>query len=140
MTRFRNRSKKEKDDESGSTRPNASAMPPSDNFTAPPTAPTTPKPDFVGAVLSENWKQQSLVKKNSNHSLLTTMMLLMQIAAASGLIVFATSMGGAYVVPAIGAAGYTVATVNNSFDKSLHGLLGFLDSPVSIRRSQVFGI
>ena len=35
-------------------------------------------------------------------------------------------------MPAIGAAGYTVATVNNSFDKSLHGLMGFLDSPVSI--------
>ena len=40
--------------------------------------------------------------------------------------------GGAYIPAAIGSAAYTVATINNSFDRNLHGLLGFLDSPVSL--------
>ena len=39
--------------------------------------------------------------------------------------------GGAYIPAAICTAGYTVATINNSFDRDLHGLVGFLDSPVS---------
>lgn len=30
------------------------------------------------------------------------------------------------------AAGYTVATINNSFDRNLHGIIGFLDSPMMI--------
>ncbi len=60
------------------------------------------------------------------------MMLVMQVAAASGLVAFASSQGGAYVAPAIGAASYTIATINNSFDRNIHGVLRFLDSPVSI--------
>lgn len=40
-------------------------------------------------------------------------------------------------MPAIAAAGYTAVTVNNSFDKNLHGLIGFLDSPVSIKDDEV---
>ena len=39
--------------------------------------------------------------------------------------------GGAYIPAAIATAGYTVASINNSFDRQLHGLIGFLDSPVS---------
>jgi len=37
-----------------------------------------------------------------------------------------------YIVPAIAAAGYTVASVNNAFDRNLHGLVAFLDSPFMI--------
>lgn len=40
--------------------------------------------------------------------------------------------GGAYIPAAIGAAGYTIASINNSFDRQLHGLIGFLDSPFMI--------
>ena len=91
MTRLRNRgSKREKDAESGSTRPNASARGPYSN-SGDFTAPTTPKADFVGAVLSENWKQQAMVKKNNNHQVLTSMMLTMQVLAATGLIMFASA-------------------------------------------------
>ena len=39
--------------------------------------------------------------------------------------------GGAYTAPAIAASAYTVATINNSFDSNLMGMVGFLDSPVS---------
>ena len=35
-------------------------------------------------------------------------------------------------MPAIATAGYTVASINNAFDKNLHGLVAFLDSPVSV--------
>jgi len=45
---------------------------------------------------------------------------------------FAFNEGGSYVPAAIGAGAYTVATISNSFDKHLHGLLGFLDSPFMI--------
>jgi len=40
--------------------------------------------------------------------------------------------GGAYIPAAIATAGYTVASINNSFDRQLHGLIGFLDSPFMI--------
>ena len=46
--------------------------------------------------------------------------------------------GGAYILPAICTAGYTVATINNSFDRNLHGLEGFLDSPVSSNLTSFF--
>ncbi len=36
------------------------------------------------------------------------------------------------MVPAIATAGYTVMSINNAFDKNLHGLVAFLDSPVSV--------
>ena len=35
------------------------------------------------------------------------------------------------MVPAIACALYTLATANNSLDRNLHGLIAFLDSPVS---------
>ena len=35
-------------------------------------------------------------------------------------------------MPAIAATAYTVATVNNSFEGNLMGMIGFLDSPVSL--------
>ena len=37
-----------------------------------------------------------------------------------------------FTLPALVATGYTLASVNNSLDKNLHGLIAFLDSPVSI--------
>ena len=36
-----------------------------------------------------------------------------------------------FVVPAIACAAYTAASTNNAFDNDIHGLIGFLDSPVS---------
>lgn len=46
-------------------------------------------PGFIESFLSENWKQQSMVKKGSNYTVLTTIMLILQIAASVGLIAFA---------------------------------------------------
>jgi hypothetical protein len=43
--------------------------------------------------------------------------------------IFAMNQGGAYTMPAIAATAYTVATVNNSFEGNLMGMIGFLDSP-----------
>ena len=42
------------------------------------------------------------------------------------------AQGGGYTAPAIAASTYTLATINNSFEGSLMGMIGFLDSPVSI--------
>lgn len=42
---------------------------------------------------------------------------------------FALTQGGDYVMPAIATTSYTVATVNNSFEGNLMGMIGFLDSP-----------
>ena len=82
-------------------------------------------------LLSENWKQQALVKKNSRYAPLTSLMITLQFIACGGLAAYAGAEAGGYIVPAIAAAGYTAATVNNAFDPNLHGLMGFLDSPVS---------
>ena len=45
--------------------------------------------DIPKILLSENWKQKSMVKKDSSHSALTTMMHLLQIAGSTGIIAFA---------------------------------------------------
>lgn len=41
-------------------------------------------------------------------------------------------------MPAIAASAYTLASTSNSFDRNLHGLLGFLDSPAMITILTVF--
>ena len=47
--------------------------------------------DVPKVLLSENWKQKSMVKKDSGHTALTTMMHLLQIASSAGIIAFAAS-------------------------------------------------
>lgn len=73
-----------------------------------------------------------MVKKNVDFTALTSCMHLIQLISTVGLGAFAATQGGAYVAPAICAAGYTVATISNSFDRDLHGVVGFLDSPFTI--------
>ena len=51
--------------------------------------------------------------------------------ATIGLGLYAAQGQSGYLAPAIGAGVYTVVTINNAFDKKLHEMMGFLDSPVS---------
>ena len=88
------------------------------------------KKDLVDIFFSENWKQQSLIKKNGKRQALTTVMLTFEMLASFMLLVLAAGQDG-FALPALVATGYTVASINNSLDKNLHGLIGFLDSPVS---------
>ena len=86
--------------------------------------------DMIEILFSEGWKQQSLVKVNGKHSALAKMMLALEMVASFTLVTMA--MGNSeMVVPAIAASGFTVATLSNSLDRNLHGLVGFLDSTVS---------
>ena len=90
------------------------------------------KKDMIDILFSENWKQQQLIKKNGKHRSLTKVVLGAEVLSAMMLVLIAAGTGGSMmVVPAIAAGAYTVATVNNSLDRNLHGLIGFLDSPVS---------
>ena len=61
-------------------------------------------------------------------------MLTFEMLASFMLLLLATGQDG-FILPAMVATGYTVATVSNSLDKNLHGLIGFLDSPVSKKSS-----
>jgi len=45
------------------------------------------------------------------------------------MLMFAIYNSGAYNAPAMAVTAYTVATVNNSFEGNLMGMIGFLDSP-----------
>lgn len=73
-----------------------------------------------------------MVKKNVDYTALTSIMHLIQVISTVGIGAFAASEGGSYIPSAICAAGYTVATISNSFDRDLHGIVGFLDSPFTI--------
>ena len=46
-------------------------------------------PDAIQIIMSDNWKQQALVKKNSMYTPLTTMMLLLQMFSTVGMGAFA---------------------------------------------------
>ena len=90
------------------------------------------RPDFAESFLYKNWKQSSLVEKSNPAAMLSMMILMMQVASSVGLGLFAgINETSAYAVPAVACAGYTLASINNAFDPDLHGLIGFLDSPVS---------
>jgi len=73
------------------------------------------------------------VQKGNINKMLALMVLMSQIAATVGLGLFAgITESSTFVLPAIACAGYTVASVNNAFDKDLYGMVAFLDSPVMI--------
>lgn len=70
MTRLRN--KKQKQDKEDA------ALGPSQPKPKVVYTPLPPKgPGFIEAFLSENWKQQSMVKKGSNYTVLTSLMLVL---------------------------------------------------------------
>ena len=89
------------------------------------------KKDIIDIFFCENWKQQVLVKRNGKHQALAKLVLTFEMIASLTLCFIAMSTG-TLMVPAIAATTYTVASVNNSLDRNLHGLIGFLDSTVSL--------
>ena len=105
MTRLKNKRQKEK--QAAQDAQNAAKY-------GPKKAKKPSKPvDVPQVLLSENWKQKSLVKKDSGHSALTTMMHFLQIAGSVGIIAFAASEVSLYEFALMRV--YTFAE-NSNFD------------------------
>ena len=86
--------------------------------------------DFIDIFFIDGWKQQSLVNKDGKYQALSSMTMILELLGSLTLVGLATG-NPEMALPAIAACLYTAFTLNNSLDSNMHGLMGFLDSPVS---------